>query len=86
MSAYTMAVIVSFIPMHYDMPTVGLSAFLFSVFGIMWGRVGFRKQLFTNVLPIIVVSMLLPNVNGLIHFYAFAFSFIYSWLRAKVLF
>ena len=28
--------------------------------------------------------MLIPNVNGLIHFYAFAFSFIYSWLCTKL--
>lgn len=83
-SAYIISVLVSFIPMHYASATVGMSGFIFAVFGLMWGRVGFRKELITKVLPIIIVSMLIPNVNGLIHFYAFAFSFIYSWLYTKL--
>lgn len=69
--ALAVAVGASFLPMYVDGETMGLSGFLFGAFGIMWGRTGMWKDAFVKAMPFIVCTMIVPNVNGLLHLYAF---------------
>lgn len=75
-SAIVIAVVASYIPTWYDKPTLGLSGFLFAVFGIMWGRVGCFKDCMKRGLPVIVLTLVLPGVNGLIHFYCYVLGYL----------
>lgn len=77
--AIPIAIISSFLPMYINEPTMGLSGYLFAEFGIMWGKTGEWKNAAKKALPIIFITMFIPNVNGLLHFYAFfiGFTFIY---------
>ena len=65
------AVAASFLPMYVDGSTMGLSGFLFSAFGIMWGKTGRLKDAFVKAMPFIVCTMIMPNVNGLLHLWCF---------------
>lgn len=68
--------VASYLPMYVSEPTVGLSGFLFAVFGLMWGKANRLYDATKTAAPIIIVSMLLPHVNGLLHLYAFALGYL----------
>ena len=69
--SFLVAIIASFLPMYVNQPSMGLSGFLFAAFGIMWGNTGRFKEAAKKVMPFILVTMLLPNINGLLHLYCF---------------
>lgn len=83
-SAVLVAIIASYIPTWYDKPTLGLSGFLFAVFGIMWGRIGCFKDCMKKGAPAIGLLMLLPGVNGLIHLYCYVIGYVIGWFKNKV--
>lgn len=74
--AILIAVAASYMPTWYDKPTLGLSGFLFAVFGIMWGRVGRFKDCMKRGLPVIILTIAMPGVNGLIHLYCYVTGYI----------
>lgn len=67
-----------------DKPTVGMSGMLFAMFGIMWGKTGRWKEYLKAGMPVILIMMLIPNVNGLLHLYCYILGFVFSFLRFKV--
>ena len=79
-SAYVVAVAASWLPMWVDEPTVGMSGMLFALFGIMWGRTGMAWKCVKTGAPVIVLTMLFPNVNGLLHLYCYVAGFIIGLL------
>ena len=72
------AVISSFIPTWYDEITLGMSGFLFAVFGIMWGHTGRFKDCMKRGMPVILLTLVLPGVNGLIHFYCYVLGYVFG--------
>lgn len=74
--AILIALAASYIPTWYNNPTLGLSGFLFAVFGIMWGRVGCLKDCMKKGMPVIALTIALPSVNGLLHLYCYAIGYI----------
>ena len=81
---YVIAVAASWMPMWADKPTVGMSGMLFAMFGIMWGKTGRWKEYLKAGMPVILIMMLIPNVNGLLHLYCYILGFVFSFLRFKV--
>lgn len=66
----------SYLPMYVTEPTMGISGFLFAAFGIMWGKTGMFKKAMKAGLPFIILTMLLPSVNGLLHLYCYLIGFV----------
>lgn len=81
---YAIAVAASWLPMWADKPTVGMSGMLFAMFGIMWGKTGRWKEYLKAGMPVILIMMLIPNVNGLLHLYCYILGFVFSFIRFKV--
>lgn len=77
-SAILIAVVASCLPTWYDKPTLGLSGFLFAVFGIMWGHTGRFKDCMKRGMPVIMLTLVLPGVNGLIHFYCYVLGYVFG--------
>lgn len=75
------AVVASFLPMYVDGSTMGLSGFLFAAFGIIWGKTGRWKDAFVKAMPFIVCTMIVPNVNGLLHLWCFWLGYLVGFLR-----
>ena len=82
-SSYMIAVLVSFLPMYVTEPTMGLSGFLFASIGQMWAKANDAKGMCKVVLPFILITMLVPNVNGLLHLYAFFVGYFYKLILFK---
>lgn len=80
MSSLLIAVFASFLPMYVEEPTMGLSGFLFASFGQMWGRLGKPLDAMKAALPFILFTMLLHNVNGVLHLWCFTLGYIYMML------
>ncbi len=78
--AFIVAVAASFLPMYVGDSTMGLSGFLFAVFGIMWGKTGRWLEVSKKAMPFILITMLIPNVNGLLHLYAFIIGYFVGFL------
>lgn len=78
--AFGVAVAASFLPMYVSESTMGLSGFLFGCFGCMWGKTGRWKDAFVKAMPFIVCTMIMPNVNGLLHLYAFWLGYIVAFI------
>lgn len=74
--ALLVAFVASYLPMYVTEPTMGLSGFLFAAFGIMWGKTGEFKKAMKAGLPFIIITMLLPNVNGLLHLYCYLIGYV----------
>ena len=81
--AYAIAVAASWLPMWVDNPTVGMSGLLFAMFGIMWGKTGMAWKCVKTGAPVIVLTMLFPNVNGLLHLYCYVVGFVVGLLYAR---
>ena len=79
--SFVAAVASSFLPMFVTEPTMGLSGFLFSAFGIMWGKTGRWKEAAKKAMPFILFTMLLNDVNGLLHFWCFWLGYSIGFLR-----
>lgn len=77
--AFAVAVAASYLPMFVTEPTMGLSGFLFAVFGVMWGRTGRWKDAIRKAGPFILFTMLLNNVNGCLHLYCFVIGYLMEW-------
>lgn len=69
----------SLLPMYVSQPTMGLSGFLFASFGLMWGRTGRWKEALKKAMPFILFTMILSNVNGLLHFWCFVLGYIVAY-------
>lgn len=76
--AFVIAFVASYLPMYVDKPTMGLSGFLFAAFGIMWGKTGRWKEATRKVMPFVLCTMILPNVNGLLHLWCFWIGYLYA--------
>lgn len=83
-AAYVIAVAASWMPMFSDTPTVGLSGLLFALFGIMWGETGLLWKCVKTGVPVIIIMMLFPNVNGLLHLYCYMAGFIIGLIVRKI--
>lgn len=81
--ALAIAVVASFLPMYVNAPTMGLSGFLFASFGIMWGKTGRWLDAAKKAMPFILCTMVIPNVNGLLHLYAFILGYFYGYIVSK---
>lgn len=79
--SFVAAVVASFLPMFVTEPTMGMSGFLFAAFGIMWGKTGRWKEAAKKVIPFILFTMLLNDVNGLLHFWCFWLGYSIGFLR-----
>ena len=79
--SFVAAVAASFLPMFVTEPTMGLSGFLFATFGIMWGKTGRWKEAAKKAMPFILFTMLLNDVNGLLHFWCFWLGYSIGFLR-----
>lgn len=77
--SYFISVLSSFLPMYVQESTVGLSAFLFSSMGQMWGRTGRWKEALKKAMPFILFTMILSNVNGLLHLWCFILGYIVAY-------
>lgn len=77
------AILVSFFPMYINGHTMGLSGFLFAAFGIMWGKTGRWLDATKKAMPFILCTMLIHNVNGLLHLYAFVVGFLIQYIITK---
>ena len=75
-SGYLIAVAASYLPMFTDKSTVGLSGLLFAMFGIMWGERGDVKGFLKAGMPVILIMMVLPGINGLLHLYCYLIGFV----------
>lgn len=82
-SSLTIAILASFLPMYVREPTMGMSGLLFASFGQMWGKTGRLKDVFIKVMPFVVCTMIIPNVNGLLHLYSFCIGYFYSYIILK---
>lgn len=82
--AFVIAVLASFLPTWVNEPTMGLSGFLFAVFGIMWGGVGRLKDAAKTVMPFILLTMFFPNINALLHLYCFWLGYIYGLTSKRI--
>lgn len=63
------ALICSFLPCISTEPTMGFSGVLFAIVGVSWGRSHKFLRMCKYNLPIILITLLIPNVNALIHLY-----------------
>lgn len=81
-SALAIAFLASYIPTLNSGVTAGLSGVLFALFGIMWGRTGRLGECLKKGLPVIVLTMVLPGVNGLLHLYCYLIGYVWGWLRS----
>ena len=79
--SFVAAVAASFLPMFVTEPTMGMSGFLFSALGIMWGKTGRWKEAAKKAMPFILFTMLLNDVNGLLHFWCFWLGYSIGFLR-----
>ena len=79
--SFVAAVAASFLPMFVTEPTMGLSGFLFSALGIMWGKTGMWKEAAKKAMPFILLTMLLNDVNGTLHLYCFWLGYSIGFLR-----
>lgn len=84
--SFVAAVAASFLPMFVTEPTMGLSGFLFSALGIMWGKTGRWKEAAKKAMPFILFTMAVPNVNGLLHFWCFFLGYCCSFLWIKIIY
>lgn len=69
----------SLLPMMVTEPTMGLSGYLFAWFGIAWGKASSPWRGTIIVLPYILITMLIHNVNGLLHLYTFLIGLFFSY-------
>lgn len=75
-AGYAIAVAASWLPMWTDRPTVGMSGLLFAVFGVMWGERGDFLGFIKAGMPVILVMMAIPGINGLLHLYCYGIGFV----------
>lgn len=78
--AIPIAVVSSFLPMYVSEPTMGLSGYIFAELGLMWGNTEHWKGAIRKVLPVIIITMLIPNINGLLHLYAFFIGLVFLYI------
>lgn len=85
LGAFLVSIFASFLPMYNStIPTMGLSGFLFASFGILWGRTGRWKDAFIKAMPFIVLTMIIPRTNGLLHLWCFWFGYILGSLQSRI--
>lgn len=85
MLPFAISVLASFLPMHTTGVTMGLSGFLFAYFGMEWGKVRGRYALkIYKPLLLILITMLIPNVNGMLHLYTFVIGCVFSYLKSRL--
>ena len=77
------AVLASFLPTYVPQPTVGLSGVIFAAIGIMWGKTGRFWDSCCVVMPFIVLTMLIPGVNGILHLWAYIIGLIIGRIVTK---
>ena len=79
---FAISVLASFIPMLSGGVTMGLSGFLFAYFGMEWGKVRGRYALKVyRPLLLILITILIPNVNGMLHLYTFVIGYVFSYVN-----
>lgn len=77
--AYIISILASYLPQFTIAPTVGMSGFLFAIFGIMWGRTGLFLKMMKAGFPFIVFTSLIPMVNGALHLYCYLLGYCYGY-------
>lgn len=85
MLPFAISVLASFMPMSSGGVTMGLSGFLFAYFGMEWGKIRGRYALkIYKPLLLILITMLIPNVNGMLHLYTFVIGCVFSYLKSRL--
>lgn len=59
----------SFLPAFTLEPTMGFSGVIFAIVGSKWGAYGQLWNMCKKVLPFVLLTALIPNVNAAIHIY-----------------
>lgn len=69
---------------RWTIPTVGLSAMCFALFGIMSFNV--KKKIYYNscIVSFIIIGLFVPNVNAWIHLYSYVAGLIVGFLNAPL--
>lgn len=67
----------SFAPSWYE-NTLGFSGVIFAILGIEWGEVGQFKRMCRLILPFILITLLIPNMNAMYHLYSLMGGYLYG--------
>lgn len=71
----------SFLPTWYTSPTMGFSGVIFSILGIEWGEIGKFKGMCKMLLPVIALTLLVPNMNALLHLYSLMGGYLFAYIN-----
>lgn len=82
-ACYVIAVLCSFVPTLTSEPTMGFSGVLFAMAGISWGRVHRFRTMCRKCLPYILICLLIPHVNALIHVYCLMAGYLFGTLELE---
>lgn len=63
--------------------TMGFSGVLFAMVGASWGRIGRFKEMIVRNKWILIITIFIPNVNFLIHFYCLVAGYLYGICERK---
>lgn len=77
------AFLTSFIPTWYE-NTMGFSGVIFAILGIEWGEVGQFRKMCKLILPWVLVTLLMPNMNALYHFYSLMGGYLFAFVKGKI--
>lgn len=80
---YAIAVLCGFLPCLTSEPTMGFSGILFAMAGISWGRTGKFGMMCRKCLPYILICLLIPHVNVMIHVYCLMAGYLYGTLKIE---
>lgn len=81
--AFVIAVLCAFLPCFATQPTMGASGVLFAHIGMCWAQNGNFKNMCKYILPITILTGLLPGVNLMIHLYCLFLGYLYNFLISK---
>ena len=79
-STWLIAILCSFLPCFVEQPPFGLSGVIFAHIGITWAKYGTFKDMCIRVLPLTLITGLLPNVNMMIHIYCLFAAYFFTLL------
>lgn len=82
--ALIIAYVCAFFPCFAAEPTMGASGVLFAHMGMCWGLSGDFKNMCKYLLPVTILTGLLPGVNLMIHLYCLFLGYLYNSLNRQL--
>lgn len=64
---------------------MGFSGALFAMAGISWGKIGRFREMCKKCLPFIVITLIIPHINALIHVYCLFLGYLYGFILTEKL-